>query len=90
MFTNFNQQKRPRNGCSVPLVEAGMQQTRLTLLLCNESGGTATAIARVTDPRVVAEALQSAVSQKKEEARRAPDPFSRRKAEMEAELLLSA
>jgi hypothetical protein len=66
------------------------ENNRLTLLLCHERGGQATAIARVTDPRVVAEARRSAVAAKKIEARTAHDPFTRRKAEMEATLIQEA
>jgi hypothetical protein len=64
--------------------------TRLTLILCHERNGEATAVARITDPRVVAHARSVAVAGKQREAAQASDPFRRRKAELEAALIQEA
>ena len=61
-----------------------------TVLLCREAGGQATAIARVTDPDVVARVRDAIVIAKQAEARSAQDPFSRRRAELEAALIQEA
>lgn len=64
-----------------------MQRTdsELTVLLCRESGGSAVAVARVSDPGLVQRVKAAAVQERRCAASTAPDEFSRRRALFEAQ-----
>jgi hypothetical protein len=86
----FTSQNVPNMPFSCPLVEATFMRIPLSLLLVQEVGGRAIPICRVRAPGLVNRVRNAAVQEKLAEAETATDPFTQRRARMEAELIQSA